>query len=481
METPPPLKRAAGLGQVARVRRAVRLVTSALLCAITAACLDFGSGLVGELGGVGRETQVKADGIRGTVLDVTGSLAAVKDEASRTIFAVVIPGPVVASLRPGMVVDIAGSMDRGVLRAQKVSISGGAPWPAAVAPAEDQDRIQHVIFLLQENHSFDNYFGSFPGADGIPAEITVEGVAPFHQTSPRTGNLPHGMTTVRAAVDGGAMDRFVSAERSRDTMGYYDNRDIPNYWAYARRFTLADRFFCSSTGPSLPNHLFALAAQAGNVVVNTLKAPAGGYAFPSLPERLQAAGVSWKVYDGGARPGSFSPLDPFSGFGSYQKSDEIRSGLVPTSQLFIDLRSGRLPAASWVFPDPEESEHPITDIRVGMWYVTTVVNALMKSPYWKTTVLVVSWDEYGGYYDHVSPPAVDAQGYGLRVPALIISSRAREGYVDHTTYDFASVLRLMESLFGVDPLSSRDAAAQDISGALDMSRPPLRPFVIEAP
>ncbi len=277
------------------------------------------------------------------------------------------------------------------------------------------------------------------------------------------------------------MDRFVTAEHSTETMGYYDGTDIPNYWAYARYFTLADRFFCSSTGPSLPNHLFALAASAGDVTSNALRPPPGGYAFPSLAERLESAGVSWKVYDGSASTGSFSPLDPFSGFRSFQKNEALRSRLVSNARLFQDLRSGDLPAVAWIFPNPEESEHPLTDIRVGMWYVTAVVNALMKSAAWGTTVLVVSWDEYGGFYDHVPPKQVDEQGYGIRVPALVISSRARSGYVDHSTYDFASVLRLMETQFGLSPLSTRDAEAQDMSGSLDMARKPLPPLFIGAP
>jgi phospholipase C len=464
-------------------RPIIRMLAAALLCAGTAGCFStgFGSGLVGDLGGLGRGEQVKADGIRGTVLDLTGSLAAVQDERSKTIFEVVVTEAQRGELAPGMIVEVSGSMKDGVLRGERVRISGGTPWPETRNIGEDQSRIEHVIFLLQENHSFDNYFGTFPGVDGIPPGITVEETQPFHQSSPRTGNLPHGRTTVMAAEDGGAMDRFVSAERSRETMGYYDGTDIPNYWAYARHFALADRFFCSSTGPSLPNHLFALAAQAGRVVSNSIRAPAGGYSFASLAQKLEAAGVSWNVYDGRAHPASFSSLDPFSGFASFMTDEALRSRLVPNARLFRDLVSGGLPAAAWVFPNPEESEHPMTDIRVGMWYVTAVVNALMKSPYWGTTVLVVSWDEYGGYYDHVPPPVVDEQGYGLRVPALIISSRAREGYVDHTEYDFSSVLRFMEKQLGVDPLSTRDANARDIGGSLDMARPPLRPLLIGAP
>ncbi len=458
-----------------------RILTIGIFSAGLAACLGFGSGLVGQLGGLGRSEQVEADGIRGTILDSTGTLAAVQDERSRTIFMVQVPAAQLGALDAGKIVDVSGTMRDGILRAQSLRASGGSPWPRVESLSESQDRIQHVLFLLQENHSFDNYFGTFPGVDGIPPGTKVEGVAPFHLSSPRTGNLPHGKATVQAAVNGGAMDRFVSAEHSTQTMGYYDGSDIPNYWAYARHFTLADRFFCSSTGPSLPNHLFALAASAGDVTANRIMPPAGGYGFPSLAERLEQAGVSWKVYDGGANAGSFSPLDPFSGFSSVMKSEALRSRLVPNAQFFRDLRAGDLPSVAWLFPNPEESEHPLTDIRVGMWYVTAVANALMKSPYWRTTVLVVSWDEYGGFYDHVPPPLVDGQGYGIRVPALVISSRARPGNVDHTTYDFSAVLKLMERQFGVSPLSTRDAEANDMGLSLDMSQPPLTPVLIGAP
>jgi len=457
------------------------MLTIGIFSAGLAACIGLGSGLVGRLGGLGRSEQVEADGIRGTVLDSTGTLAAVQDERSRTIFMVQVPAAQSEAAEPGRTAEVSGTMQDGILRAQSVRISGGPPWPRVQSLSESQDRIRHVLFLLQENHSFDNYFGTFPGVDGPPPGTKVEGVAPFHLSSPRTGNLPHGRTTVQAAVDGGAMDRFVSAEHSTETMGYYDGTDIPNYWAYARHFTLADRFFCSSTGPSLPNHLFALAASADDVAVNRIMPPAEGYGFPSLAERLEQAGVSWKVYDGGANRGSFSPLDPFSGFSSVMNSQVLRSRHVPNARFFQDLRAGELPSVAWLFPNPEESEHPLTDIRVGMWYVTAVANALMKSPYWRTTVLVVSWDEYGGFYDHVAPPPVDAQGYGIRVPALVISSRARPGSVDHTTYDFSSVLKLMEKQLGVSPLSTRDAEANDMSGSLDMSQPPLPPLLIGAP
>ncbi len=170
--------------------RLFKMMAAAFACAGLAACLGFGSGLVGDLGGLGRSQQVRADGIRGTVLDVTGELAAVQDQASRTVFMVDVPEKQRGSFQPGMVVDVSGSMRDGILRADSVHASGGSPWPPAKSISESQDRIQHVLFLLQENHSFDNYFGTFPGVDGLPDTTKVEGVAPFHLASPRTGQPP---------------------------------------------------------------------------------------------------------------------------------------------------------------------------------------------------------------------------------------------------------------------------------------------------
>ncbi|HVO40905.1 MAG TPA: alkaline phosphatase family protein [Spirochaetia bacterium] len=476
------------LPHVQRYRRLIaRSGLIVLLTTIIPACVSsgMGSGLVGQLGGFGRGVQVHSYGIRGTVLDVTGTLAAVQDDRSHTIFAVTLPPGGQAAAMPGARVDVSGTFSGGMIHAAKIMPVDGEAWPAPAEPAGPAPHrpgpIEHVLFLLQENHSFDNYFGTFPGADGLPPGLSVEGTSPYHLSSTRTGNLAHGKGTALQAVNGGRMDRFVTAEHSTETMGFYNERDIPNYYAYARHFTLADRFFSSFMGPSLPNHLFALAADCGAVTANSLAPPSGGFDFPSLPERLEAAGVSWKVYDGGSSPGSFSGLNPLGGFHSFMKDKALRSRIVSAADLFRDLREGTLPSAAWIFPDPEESEHPLTDIRVGMWFVTAVANALMKSAYWRSTLLVVSWDEYGGFYDHVAPPQVDGKGCGPRVPALIISAHARPGWVDHTTYDFTSVLRFMEDLSGVQPLAARDAAAASIGESLNLDQPPLAPFLISEP
>jgi phospholipase C len=293
--------------------------------------------------------------------------------------------------------------------------------------------------------------------------------------------MPHARRSAYEAVDGGRMDRFVSAEHSRETMGFYTEQELPNYWAYARQFTLADNFFSSFMGPSLPNHLYLFAAQAGRETGNPRRPPRGGWTFPSLIDGLEAASVSWKCYDGSGSPRPFSALDPILGLTSLMRDEALAARVVPNEALFRDLREGTLPAVAWILPNVEESEHPMTDVQVGMWYVTSVVNALMKSSSWKNTVLVVTWDEYGGFFDHVTPPRVDSSGLGIRVPAIIISPFSRPGFVDHTLYDFSSVLRFIEERFAVPPLGARDAGANSIVGSLDLSRAEGAPFLIAAP
>ncbi len=423
-----------------------------------------------------RRVQIQTLGIRGTVVDVTGNLVAVQDERSGTVFVADVPDA--SALAPGETVRLRGKLRGGRIRSAAVRVLSRGSWPATSAPRQKPGRIEHVLFLIQENHSFDNYFGTFPGADGLPAGVSVSGVRPFHLSTFQPHNLPHTWTATHRAVDGGKMDGFVSAERSRETMGYYDGSDLPAYWEYARRFTLADRFFSSFAGPSLPNHLYALAAQSEEVQDNRV-APGTEFDFPTLPERLSAAGISWKCYDGSPGPRGFLPLDPLRGFRDFRRSPRLRSGIGPTRELFRDLRSATLPSVAWIIPSVEESEHPPMDIRTGMRYVATVVDALMKSPYWLTSVLVLTWDEYGGFYDHVSPPDEDGQSYGLRVPAIVISPYARPGFVDHTTYDFTSVLRLIEDLSDLPPLSRRDARAHSLAGALALFQQPLPPVLWE--
>ena len=269
------------------------------------------------------------------------------------------------------------------------------------------------------------------------------------------GNLP---TTHRATPPPGPPPDWVT-----NTLSYYDWHEIPNYWEYARRFTLCDAFFSSLAGPSEPNHLYTVAAQSGGLVNNPgrgIGGEDGVYTFTTLAELLQHSKHSWKYYDEKKNPKAHSLWNPMPGFKAIAKSPELMSHLVSLSEFYADAKADRLPEVCWIVPIAADSEHPPADSARGMWHVTELVNAVMQSPAWKDTVIIVTWDDFGGFYDHVAPPQVDKYGYGPRVPALVISPWAKPGYISHVHYDFTSPLKLIEDHFGLKPLADRDRAAE---------------------
>jgi len=382
----------------------------------------------------------------------------------------------------------------------------------AAAPSRFS-KIQHVIWIMQENHSFDNYFGTYPGADGPPPTTclpTKPGskrcVAPFHMPKGAPAcDLMHYWEVAHAGYNNGAMDGFVWAEGTPYTMGYYDQRDIPNYWQYARHYTLADRFFSSLNGPSGPNHVYTVAAQSGGLTVNAftleqvedvLDDP-DGFSFASMVNLFQKTNVSWKYYletqplpPGQKKiginlyypnPKEYSIWNPLPGFKAVRDNPEAMKHLVDLQDFYRDLREGTLPDVTWIVPMLRDSEHPPQPPAEGMWYVTSLVNAVMESPSWKNSVIFLTWDDYGGFYDHVEPPTVDAFGYGPRVPAVIISPYAKPGYISHYPYDFTSVLKFIEERWNLSHLTARDDRANDLSDVFNFDQSPNPPHVIPIP
>ena len=289
-------------------------------------------------------------------------------------------------------------------------------------------------------------------------------------------------------------------------MGYYDERDIPNYWEYARNYTLCDRFFSSEMTGSSPNHVFTVAAQSGEINnIGSLKQVENqlddddGFNFASIVRRFRNTGITWKYYvetqplppgdKGNAGlahlaypdPKELTLWNPLPGFKGIRDNPADMARLVPLQQYFTDLKTGSLPQVSWIIPDFQDSEHPPEPLDQGMWYVTRAVNALMQSPYWKNTVIVLTWDDYGGFYDHVPPPEVDAYGYGPRVPTIVISPYAKQHYVSHETYDFTSVLKFIEQRWNLQHLTARDDRANDMADVFDFDQPPASPLVIPVP
>jgi phospholipase C len=327
--------------------------------------------------------------------------------------------------------------------------------------------IDHVVIVLQENHTFDNYFGTYPGADGLTGKTiclpnapgSSQRTSPFHSPTRTPADMDHGPTAARADFDGGAMAGFVYTEATPATMSYFDSSDLPRYWAIAKQYVLCDQYFTSVMSESAPNHLFLVAGTAGGLkddrVPNRLP-------FPPIFQQLDALGVSWGVY-------GFSRW--FESFDYVQRTPSAKAKFAPARRFSADVAGGSLPSVAWVIGAPGGSEHPPQDVQVGQnSVVDDILNPLGRSAYWPRLAAFVTWDDYGGWYDHVAPLQVDADGYGFRVPCLIVSPYARSGFIDHALNDHTSLLRFVEKRFGATPLSKRDAAANDLSEAFDFSQ-----------
>ena len=345
---------------------------------------------------------------------------------------------------------------------------GSARAGRAAAGPRTTRPISKIVIVFQENHTFDNYFGMYPGADGLAGKRTALPVrsggpptaTPVHASNPPLRDLNHRWDAAHADYDSGRMDGFVYSEGTADTMGYYDDSDIPRYWKAARQYVLCDRFFSSVMSQSAPNHLFLLAGTAGGLIDNAVPP---SLPFPPIFEQLDAKGIPWSLYS------DYSSW--YASFEYIQKTPAARARIKTEGRFAKELAAGKLPDVSWIMGmGHSATEHPREDIRVGQNAVAdTVVNAIGRSAYWDRVAIFVTWDDYGGWYDHVAPRQVDRWGYGFRVPCLVISPYARRDFVDPTEHDHTSILRFVETGFGLAPLSSRDAAADDMTSAFDFS------------
>jgi len=381
----------------------------------------------------------------------------------------------------------------------------GLAGAASGADNVTQTPIKHLIVLMQENHTFDNYFGTYPGVDGIPAgtEMPVDPndpsagyVAPWHIGDNTITDLSHNATTFIDQYDNGKMDGFVSAlnKRNQDgriSMGYYNGEDIPYYWNLAANYVLFDRFFSSARDGSGANHMYWVAGvspaapRSGtlqDVLANT----------PTIFDRLQAAGVSWKFYvenydptinyrnlAGQGNRASQVIWVPLLNFDRFIDDPTLSSHIVDLSQYYTDLEQGTLPAVAYIVPSGA-SEHPPQKPGTGERTVKNLIQNLMRSDAWNSSAFMLLYDDWGGWYDHVIPPQVDASGYGLRVPGILVSPYARQGYIDNTQLDFTSILKFIEDNWGVASLTGRDAAANNFLEAFDFTQAPRPPEFISS-
>jgi phospholipase C len=431
-------------------------------------------------------------------------------------------------------------------------------------------KIQHVVVIVQENRSFDSFFGTYPGADGIPGIAGNPGTVPcipdprlgacdepYHDPSLVNGGGAHSARNALIDIDNGLMNGFVAMSElaggrgcggfagvcnpasPSDVMGYHDAREIPNYWSYAKHFALDDHMFESDASWSLPAHLYLVSEwsarcriegdpmschndnelggfslrqiaaaggrfsraalrecvrsrldriarrglafggfrsplqlaqfQCNNMIarekaaLNAQTVGDNNYAWTDLTYLLHKRGVTWGYFtaQGGApdcengiancrtapiSPGTPNIWNPLPSFTDVRQDGQL--GDVQLSSHFLkDARAGTLPAVSWVVPDQAHSDHPPSNIHAGQAYVTSLINAVMRGPNWDSTAIFLVWDDWGGFYDHVVPPAVDRNGFGIRVPSLVISPYARAGFIDHQTLSFDSIVKFIEDDF----------------------------------
>jgi phospholipase C len=451
--------------------------------------------------------------------------------------------------------------------------------PPALRPAPDRNRpfdpaagignLDHLVFIVMENRSFDHYFGTFPGADGLPTDADGNFTAcvpdpqkpgvcyrPYHDTNFIDEGGPHGEIASKIDINGGRMDGFAKAiqvqgngcskhpdqppcpqatrgpQDQPDVMGYHTQAEIPIYWKYAQTYTLHDRMFAPTDSWTLPAHLFLVSGWSANCpdlndpmscvseqrfpgqatadTTGKFWLPKDGeprpYVWAPVTWLLYQQGVSWSYYVG---PGTCvappceglegiytapvqNPLPGFTATDATGQLDHIR----PNEEFRRDALAGDLPSVSWVMPVAGKGDHPPDSIEAGQAFVASTVNSVMQGPedqYLRTAIFVV-WDDWGGFYDHVVPPVVDENGWGLRVPSLVISPWAKRGFVDHQTLSYDAYLKLIEDRFlggsRLDPATdgwpdSRPTVREevrrlgDLAEDFDFTQEPLPPLVLD--
>ena len=340
--------------------------------------------------------------------------------------------------------------------------SGGAqvsPRPSASLVTPTTTPIKHVIVDMQENRSFDHYFGFAPfvGKYGVPAGYSQPdghggSVRPHHLTSLTTKDIQHGWRDMHAEHHGGAMDGFFTTDGDV-ALGYYTAAELPFYYGLFKTATLCVNYFCSVLGPTYPNRFYLAAGTSGGITTNSVYGY-GVFDYPIILDLLEAAGVSWKIYNIGLDDIPSGESDNVFAFWTRWAHDPRTTAL--KDDYLQDLRLGRLPQVSFIVPSFSNGldEHPPGNVTVGMGLQQELITALQQSSAWASAAYILSYDESGGFFDHVRPPRLDAYGLGFRVPAWVISPFARAAQLEPTVYEHTSVLKFIEAVFGLPTLAS---------------------------
>ena len=378
---------------------------------------------------------------------------------------------------------------------QQSSVAGTtASSHAPLVPATATTPITHIIVIMQENRSFDHLFQGFPGADtsttgmNLTTEVTLKPIAMANTHDPG-----HGHTDWWRDWDNGKMDGW---GKDMTTYSYINKSEVKPYWTLAQTYTLGDRTFQSNTGPSFPAHQYMIAGQSGDTSSNpsgamwgcdadsgdrvALVGPNGTelpgvfpcFDYQTMGDLLDNAGVSWRYYAPEAGADSFFILSAFQAIRHIRYGPDWTNNVVsPETSVLTDIANGHLAQVSWVVPAFNNSDHPGAPNQGPDW-VASIVNAVGASQYWNSTAVVISWDDSGGWYDHVPPPQIDSMGLGFRVPFIVVSPYARHAYISHVQHEQGSVLHFIEKDFRLPSLGTRDALSDDLSDCFDFTQKP---------
>ncbi|MEX2274389.1 MAG: alkaline phosphatase family protein [Actinomycetota bacterium] len=394
---------------------------------------------------------------------------------------------------------------------------GTAPESVDASRFATQWPIKHVVILMKENRTFDHMYGRFPGSNGVTVGIDKGRERPLARASDgAVGDIEHCYPCALDCLNGGEMDGFNRddpAERNAYTQFW--PHDLPNYWHWAQEYALADNFFTSALGPSFPNHLYMIAAQSGGAHDNPVQdveelrrrhrrtglfkpwgcdSIEGAYIeidhgesgieevfpcfeFDTVGDLLDREQIPWAYYSAAQNQNGYL-WSAYDAIHHYRADAKLwRSRVFPVDNLVRDIHDGLLPPVTWVTPRFEVSDHPGYSLCHGENWTTEVVNAVMQSPMWRDTAIFITWDDYGGFYDHVRPPELDRFGLGFRVPLLVLSPYAKRGAVTSELGEFSSLARFIEDNWGLPQLTERDRLATPMLSAFDFTQPPRPPDV----
>lgn len=391
-------------------------------------------------------------------------------------------------------------------RSYPPTVSPSPPAPVTAAGIETRWPIKYVVYLIKENRTTDHLFGTFPGVKGVTVGKDRGVDRPLVRGTDQRlpGDIPHCYNCSIVAWNGGQMDQFDQGPLGDWAYTQLHADQLPNYWHWAEQNVIFDRFFASAFGPSFPNHLYTIAAQSAGAKDNPRRPDffSNTFGCDAPPQQLvevydsegdiervppcfdiltegdllNRAEIPWAYYAPTERQRGYI-WSAYAAIDRYRNDEELWARhMRPVDRVIEDIEAGYFPPVTWVIPRFELSEHPEYSFCHGENWTTEVINAIMRSPIWYETAIFLTWDDYGGFYDHVPPPQVDDFGFGFRVPLIVISPYSRQGVVSHELGELSSVLRFIEDNYYLDRyLTHRDANATPLLSAFDFTQEPREP------